>query len=122
MGWPTALPKLFTFEPVTVRRAGPWTQDSSGGKVRTLGPPSEPTDAVILPGGTARNINRPSNFRDAMTARYTVIFVQLNPKLHMHDEIYWISEDVRMVVMVAEVTGTSDVRLYEYYCEQHPEL
>lgn len=122
MGWPTALPKLFTFEPVTIRRAGPWMQDSSGGKVRTLGPASEPTDAIILPGGTARNVLLPANHRDTMMARYTVIFVQLNPKLHKHDEIYWISEDLTMTVLVAEVTGTSDVRLYEYYCEQHSVL
>lgn len=121
MGWPTAPPDILSNDHVTVRHVTSWTQDKSGAKVRTLGPPSVPVFAMFKPvGGLGASPRLERNLRDTPRSKYIVSFLNVNPKLHIYDELTWVEENKVLVVLATETTGTTDIRLWNALVEERP--
>jgi hypothetical protein len=119
MGWPTIPPALIASDRVTIRRAGAWTQDASGGKVRNLGSPSSPVPCSFSPVGRLPR-SHTANHRDSMMTRYVVTFANVNPQLHMNDELTWLEENKVLIVVSTVTAGTSDSRLWQAHVEERP--
>jgi hypothetical protein len=119
MGWPTIPPSLVASDQVTIRRAGVWTQDASGGRVRNLGPPSSPWPCSFSPVGRVPR-SHSANHRDQEVVKYLVTFANVNPNLHENDELFWVAESKTLVVVQTVTNGTSDSRLWGAFVEERP--
>jgi len=120
MGWPTVPTDLIASDQVMIRRAGTWTQDRSGGKVRNMGTPEGPYSCSFKPVSRIALLDAMINDRDQMVARYLVTFTNVNPRLKKHDELTWISEGKIVTVVEAETAGTADARIWQAHVEERP--
>jgi hypothetical protein len=55
-----------------------------------------------------------------MTSRYIVTFANVNPQLHLNDELTWLNETMVLIVLDSAVGGPSDARLWTAHVEERP--
>lgn len=120
MGWPTDSTKLTNTDNVTVRRAGTWTQDSSGGRVRNLGAVEGPFLCTFSPVSSTRNADVPINYRESPFSIYVVSFTDANPNLHFDDELNWLEERKILTVIATEISGPPEARIWNIRAKEAP--